>query len=148
MGVFPEIVELDCRRSWRRSQLPEEIQKDMRACNAIWIPTPKMPETPRVTLDWQWVWRPWVWKDGPSIPKQARFDLESEVTLPDQLMESLRPLAEEDIEEKMRDLSKGVFFALFLCVREQYTQGLIVEGGCSASLQKTYVLLGRQDAAE
>lgn len=144
MGVTPEIVELDCQRHWRKSRLPEEIQEDMRRCNRIWVSFPKIPDTPRMNMEWQWGWRDWKWREGPSIPKQAQFELMGEATLPDKLLESLRLSVEEQIEGQMRDLCEGISFAVFLCLHERYVQGLQVEeGGCMASLVKSYVLLGR-----
>lgn len=145
MEIVPEIVELDCRSYWRRSRLPEEIEEDMQRCNQIWVPVAQVPKTPRMSLEWTWVWRDWEWREGPSISKRARFEMQVEVGLPDKLLDSLRSVAEEQMEERMRGLCKGVSLGVFLCVHEKYVQGLLVEEeGCSATLKKSFVLLGRK----
>lgn len=143
-GMVPEVVEWDCQNLWRRGALPDYIQEDLKKCNQMWVPLPKVPETPRLSLAWEWVWHSWAWREGPFLPTKARFDLSVEVHLPDREIDTLRQKAYDDMLGKMLSIVQNVDFAVYLCLGEKYRQGLVVEEpGCAAYLTKSLVLLGR-----
>jgi len=141
-----EIIELDCRGFWKKGQIPPEVEEDLKRCNVIWVSSPAIPSPSQMHLDWKWQWRPWEWRVGPSLPPQAKFDAEVEIEAGDHDLNFLRERAERALIENLKPYTEGVEFALFLCIREKYTQGLALEEDVSlASLKKTFVLLGRKE---
>ncbi len=144
----PEIVELDCRRFWRsRKPLPQEVIEELHRCDSIWVPHPQIPRTPRSTLEWVWGWRGWKWRDGPSIPPQAKFTETVEVYGSDGGLETLKQQASEEMVRRMAAKLEGMGLGVFLCLNEKYTQGLLVEdSGSGAELRKVFVLVGKRSA--
>lgn len=144
MELVPEVVEWDCQKVWKKGTLPDYIQVDLKKCNRVWLATPRVPKTPRMALEWEWEWHPWVWKEGPSIPSRARFDLSVEIHLDDHDIEQLRQKSYDEMHEKMLSIVRDVSFAVYLCIFEKYRQGLVVEEpGCMGYLTKSVALLGR-----
>lgn len=85
-----------------------------------------------------------MYRSTPSIPVQAQFLKEVEVRLPDSQVHLLKPQAERQMLEAMKPLTTPLSFAVFLCLDERYTQGIVAgEVGCLAVWVKRLVLLGR-----
>ena len=139
-----EIIELDCRKFWKSGRTPPEVMGDMERCNLVWVSSPKLRRDPTTSVEWVWEWKTWKWRQGPCIPPSAQFERYVEVRGEDQILGSLREMAHQAMLEEMRILSEGVEMALFLCIREKYRQGLLLEEKESvASLLKVFVLLGK-----